>query len=68
MRVTLHEDVDAAYIFLTEPSPGYVTRSVTAEPGSIVLDFDADGRLVGIEVLDASTRLPGAVLDAAERR
>jgi hypothetical protein len=33
----------------------------------INLDFDDDDRLVGIEVLDARSRLPQRLLDAAER-
>ena len=36
--------------------------------GMIHLDFDSDGRLVGIEVLDASSKLPPEVLLQAERR
>jgi len=32
----------------------------------INLDFDADGRLIGVEVLGASRRLPTALLDQAE--
>jgi len=34
-------------------------------PG-VVLDFDADGRLVALEVLQAGTRLPKDALIAAE--
>jgi uncharacterized protein YuzE len=33
--------------------------------GQIHLDFDSEGRLFGIEVLNASERLPRAVLSAA---
>lgn len=36
--------------------------------GMIHLDLDSDGRLVGIEVLDASSKLPPEVLLQAERR
>jgi uncharacterized protein YuzE len=35
--------------------------------GMINLDFDGDGRLVGVEVLAASSKLPQYLLDAAER-
>ncbi|MFF8315561.1 DUF2283 domain-containing protein [Streptomyces bobili] len=35
--------------------------------GMINLDFDADGVLIGIEVLDARSKLPRHVLDAARR-
>jgi uncharacterized protein YuzE len=33
--------------------------------GQIHLDFDKEGRLIGIEVLDASQKLPPAVLKSA---
>jgi uncharacterized protein YuzE len=61
--------VDAAYIYLTAISPGQVASTYPCPPsevsGQIQLDFDAEGRLVGIEVLDASKFLPPDVLDAA---
>ena len=71
MRITYDQEADAAYIYLVPISPGGVARTYTCDPnevkGMINLDFDRDGRLLGIEVLDASRSLPGAVLDGAER-
>jgi uncharacterized protein YuzE len=32
----------------------------------INLDFDSEGRLIGIEVLAASTKLPARMLDGAD--
>jgi uncharacterized protein YuzE len=62
VRVEYDPDVDAAYIYLTEIKPGGVATTVPGWPNTqafeINLDFDADGRLLGIEVLDASKRLP----------
>ena len=62
MRVTYDEAVDAAHIYLTEIEAGGVATTVPGEPGSrafdINLDFDAEGRLVGIEVMGARSRLP----------
>jgi uncharacterized protein YuzE len=34
--------------------------------GHIALDFDAKGRIVGVEVLDASKHLPPELLKTAE--
>jgi uncharacterized protein YuzE len=34
--------------------------------GDIVLDFDADGRLLGVEVIGAAELLHATVLDAAD--
>lgn len=61
-------EADAAYIRLrSEFDAGGVVRSYLCDPvevgGVINLDFDAGGRLLGIEVMDASKRLPKDVLD-----
>lgn len=59
MRVTYDAAVDAAYVYLVgEINAGDAVRTVPVDPreigGMINLDFDAEGRLVGVEVLDAS--------------
>jgi uncharacterized protein YuzE len=64
MRVTLDEEADAAYIYFVDESLKPLT-TVPVEgilPWMINLDFDADGRMVGIEVLDARRLLPGEFL------
>lgn len=63
MKIEYDPDADAAYIRLKEEiGIGGVSRSYPLDPdevgGMIVLDFDADDRLIGIEVLDASRHLP----------
>jgi uncharacterized protein YuzE len=63
--VSYDSEADAAYIYVrgAEARLGTV-RSVPVQdaPGMIVLDFDTDGRLFGIEVLDASRLLPTELL------
>lgn len=54
MRITYDAKVDAVYIYLTHKLHQPETRQVDED---INLDFDIGGRLVGIEVLDASRRL-----------
>jgi uncharacterized protein YuzE len=49
---------DAARIVLADAR---IDESEEISPG-IVLDFDFDGRIVGIEILIASTRLPASAL------
>ncbi len=71
MIVRHDPSVDAAYIYLVPPEVGVqVARTVPVDPveagAEINLDFDADGRLVGIEVLGASRHLPQAMLDDAQ--
>lgn len=54
MRITYDPKVDAAYIYLS----GNRREPETVEfDEDINLDFDAGGRLLGVEVLDASRRL-----------
>jgi uncharacterized protein YuzE len=73
MRVTYDPSVDAAYIYLREVEPGGIKESVDIDApegvaaGSVVVDFDHEGRMVGIEVLNARRCLPKHFLDGAER-
>lgn len=73
MRIEYDAQVDAAYIYLVEQiSAGAVAKTYPCDPlqvnGEINLDFDADGRLLGIEVLDASRFLPKQLLEDASVR
>ena len=57
MKITYDSEVDALYIRFKEAT---VTTKHLAE--GLAADYDAEGRLAGIEVLDAKRRLGG--LDA----
>jgi uncharacterized protein YuzE len=64
MRLTWDTEADAGYFALTEIGPGEaVSQRVVENPvegiGDIVLDFDAEGRLLGIEFLDGRALPPG---------
>jgi uncharacterized protein YuzE len=52
MKITYDREVDALYIRFKETS---VTTQHLAE--GIAADYDSDGRLAGIEILDAKKRL-----------
>ena len=52
MRVRVDSQSDAVYIDLTQ---GAIENSEEVSDG-IILDYDAQGRLVGIEILDASKK------------
>ena len=56
MRVRFDPEADALYIRLAEWE---INESEEVRPG-IVLDYDVDGRVVGIEVLGVQQRLPEA--------
>ena len=50
---TYDPEADAAYVHLGDAA---VTDSEEVAPG-VVLDFDSDGRVVGVELLNASKTL-----------
>ena len=71
MRVTYDPEADAAYVYLTgeDLMPG--RNSVPCDPPEgehafVVLDWK-DGKIVGLEVLDASARLHADLLAEAVR-
>ncbi|MEV0070726.1 MULTISPECIES: DUF2283 domain-containing protein [unclassified Amycolatopsis] len=72
LKVTYDASANAAYVYFTDPATE--PRSVHMYPcdpigvgGMINLDFLADGRVLGVEVLDARGKLPQFLLEGAER-
>ena len=70
MRISYNPDADAAYLHLgDDPGAAHRTTTQAATPdgvdGFVALDWE-DGRIVGIEILDASSRLTQDILDEAE--
>ncbi len=67
-RSTIDHVADAAYFPIAPSiSAGEVVENVVIEraQGTIVLDFDAEGRLLGVEVLGAAALLtPASIADA----
>jgi uncharacterized protein YuzE len=71
MRLTHDSDADAAYLYLVEEiGRGELAKSriadIAMENAALTVDFDADGRVLGIEVLDASRVLRRETIQAAE--
>jgi uncharacterized protein YuzE len=58
VRVHVDQDADALYVCLDD-SP--IVESKEVHPG-VVLDFNEDNQVVGIEVLKVSDRIPSANL------
>jgi uncharacterized protein YuzE len=52
MRIEYDREVDALYVRLQEK---YVARTIEIEEG-LNLDLDENGKLIGLEVLDATER------------
>lgn len=53
MKVRIDKEDDALYFELDDVE---IVETEEVQPG-VLLDFDKDGRVVGIEILDLSTRL-----------
>ena len=53
MKVRIDTEDNALYFELDDAE---IMESEEVQPG-VILDFDKDGRLVGIEILDLSSRL-----------
>jgi uncharacterized protein YuzE len=58
MRFRFDEQADALYIWLDEAK---IVESEEIGPG-VVLDFNAQNEVVGVEILDVKKRLPAADL------
>lgn len=58
MRITYDSEADALYIELRSAEPA---DSMDIEPG-VTADLDANGHIIGIEMLDASERLGSEAL------
>lgn len=71
MHVTYDPVADMAYIYLADIAPGGVRTSVVIEDqelrGDLVIDLDADGRILGVEVFRPREQLPAPLLAAARR-
>lgn len=70
-RVTYDSEADAAYVYLVgEIRAGEAVRTVSVAPdeigGMVNIDLDIDGRILGIEILDARSLMRPDVLPDAQ--
>ena len=56
-RITIDKDADAGYIYLKDIAPGESTKTIKASE-DVILDYDKEGNLLGIELLFVSKNLP----------
>ncbi|MEV0359011.1 DUF2283 domain-containing protein [Nocardia sp. NPDC050697] len=70
MQMTYDPAANAAYISLKEIANGEAVRQqhVDVDRGDIIVDFDRDGLLIGIEIRGARAALPAEALDSALSR
>lgn len=66
MKIEYDKEVDAAYIYIKYPiKEGEAVNNVKLKD-NIIVDFDKDGKLLGVEVLDASKFLSRSVLEESQ--
>ncbi|MEK6792927.1 MAG: DUF2283 domain-containing protein [Nanoarchaeota archaeon] len=66
MRIEYDKDVDCAYIYLDGSIQNGESKKTIEINDNIIVDLNADGQLIGIEVLDASKVLSKKALIGAE--
>lgn len=64
MKIEYDKDADAAYLYFKEIEEGEVTQTISLNE-SVNIDLDAEGRTLGIEILEASKNLPSNAIKSA---
>ncbi|RJQ21469.1 DUF2283 domain-containing protein [Candidatus Woesearchaeota archaeon] len=65
MKLEYDKEADAAYLYLEHPPKDGTVKKTVEFQKDIILDFSHDGKLLGVEVLNASKHLSKqAILDA----
>ncbi|MBI5389976.1 DUF2283 domain-containing protein [Candidatus Woesearchaeota archaeon] len=68
MKMEYDKDVDAAYIYLQYPiAPGEAKHTVEINE-NIFLDYDDQGKLIGVEILEASKVLRKEMIPEQKKR
>jgi len=65
MKITYDKDVNVAYLYFKDISPGEVNSTISLND-NINIDLDKNGKTLGIEILNASQNLPSTALKSAE--
>ncbi|WP_448390336.1 DUF2283 domain-containing protein [Microbacterium aurum] len=72
MKLSYDREANAAYLQIGDSiEPGESVRQLEVRGedggfGQFILDFDSDGKLLGLEILFASDVLPSSVLEVAD--
>ncbi len=66
MKIEYDKEVDAAYIYLKDTIKNSEVKKSTVLKEKIILDYDNSGKLIGVEILDASKVLNKKVLLEAQ--
>jgi uncharacterized protein YuzE len=66
MRIEYDKEVDAAYIYLEYPIKDGEAKKTIEINNNIIIDFDEKGKMIGVEVLNASKVLNKKTLIEAQ--
>lgn len=66
MKITYDKNADAAYIYVVHPLREGQSKRTARIKDDIILDFDKKGKLLGVEVLNASKHLQKKVILQAQ--
>lgn len=61
MKIEFDKEADAAYVYFKEIGNGEVAETITLND-SVNVDLDREGKVLGIEILDASEHLPSSAV------
>lgn len=62
MKATYDKEADAAYIYLKEKIGKGEIKNTISMNENIILDFDKDHKLIGIEILSASKVIQSGII------
>jgi len=66
MKATYDKEADAAYIYLKEKIERGEVKNTISMNENIILDFDSNNKLIGIEILSASSVVPKSAVRALQ--
>ncbi len=66
MKLEYDKSADAAYLYMKYPVKAGEAKSTVQLKPHITLDFDKKGKLLGVEILDASKVLNKGMLSEAQ--
>ena len=64
MKTKYDKEADAAYIYFKEIREGEIVQTISLNE-SVNVDLDAEGKTLGIEILNASKNLPVNAIESA---
>ena len=66
MKLEYDKEVDAAYIYIQYPIKDKMAKKTIELNENIIIDFDNKGKLLGVEILNASKVMEKKVLIEAQ--